>query len=187
MPRLTKLSAKRKTQMGLARSTRIYQPAELPHNPPVNSASGRKLFTNREVIEGATDCATQQWLIVHVSRLNEMINDLLCPNCAESDLSINIDEKNQGFCSSLILECNCCKAEGGYRRSVYTSTRLQSETRGDVAFDVNVRMVLLAHELGLGYAALKKISKVLGIPSLHLKTYQRHDKRVTGRLWKDQE
>ncbi|KAK1901773.1 Acid alpha-amylase [Dissostichus eleginoides] len=36
-------------------------------------------------------------------------------------------------------------------------------------------MVLLAHELGLGYAALKKISKVLGIPALHLKTYQRHD------------
>ncbi|KAF3837907.1 hypothetical protein F7725_009675 [Dissostichus mawsoni] len=40
-------------------------------------------------------------------------------------------------------------------------------------------MVLLAHELGLGYAALKKISKVLGIPALHLKAYQRHDKRVT--------
>ncbi|KAK1885412.1 2-dehydro-3-deoxyphosphooctonate aldolase [Dissostichus eleginoides] len=41
-------------------------------------------------------------------------------------------------------------------------------------------MVLLAHELGLGYAALKKISKVLGIPALHLKAYQRHDKRVTA-------
>lgn len=36
----------------------------------------------------------------------------------------------------------------------------------------------------MGYAALRKVSKVLGIPSLHLKTYQRHDKRVTGRLWK---
>ncbi|CAM4571374.1 unnamed protein product [Leuciscus chuanchicus] len=79
----------------------------------------------------------------------------------------------------LLLECSNCKGESGYRRSVYTSTRLQSETRGDVAFDVNVRMVLLAHELGMGYAALRKVSKVLGIPSLHLKTYQRHDKRVT--------
>ena len=67
---------------------------------------------------------------------------------------------------------------------VYTSTWLQSETRGDVAFDVNVHMVLLAHELGIGYAALRKVSKVLGIPFLHLKTYKRHDKRVTGRLWK---
>ncbi|KAL1276324.1 hypothetical protein QQF64_035947 [Cirrhinus molitorella] len=31
----------------------------------------------------------------------------------------------------------------------------------------------------MGYAALKKISKVLGIPSLHLKTYQRHNRKVT--------
>lgn len=187
MPRTPKLSAKRRAQLCSARSSKICQPADLPHkNTPGKSASGRKLSANREVIEDAADCATQQWLLVHVSRLNEMINDLLCPNCAESDLTINIDPNNQGFCSSLLLECNSCKAEDGYRRSVYTSTRLQSETRGDVAFDVNVRMVLLAHELGMGYAALKKISKVLGIPSLHLKTYQRHDKRVTGRLWKDE-
>ena len=41
-------------------------------------------------------------------------------------------------------------------------------------------MVLLAQELGLGYAALRKISTVLGIPGLHLKTYQKHNKRVTG-------
>lgn len=187
MPRTPKISAKRRAQLCSARSSKICQPADLPHkNPPGKSASGRKLSANREVIEDAADCATQQWLLVHVSRLNEMINDLLCPNCAESDLTINIDPNNQGFCSSLLLECNSCKAEDGYRLSVYTSTRLQSETRGDVAFDVNVRMVLLAHELGMGYAALKKISKVLGIPSLHLKTYQRHDKRVTGRLWKDE-
>ena len=66
---------------------------------------------------------------------------------------------------------------------MFTSTRLHQETRGDVAFDVNIRMVLLAHELGLGYAALKKISKILGIPGLCLKTFQRHDKTVTGRLW----
>jgi len=32
----------------------------------------------------------------------------------------------------------------------------------------------------LGYAALRKISKVLGLPGLHLKTYQRDGKRVTG-------
>ena len=30
----------------------------------------------------------------------------------------------------------------------------------DVAFDVNIRLVLLAHELGLGYAAQKKITVV---------------------------
>ena len=45
-----------------------------------------------------------------------------------------------------------------------------------MAFDINMRMVLLAHGLGLGYAALKKISIVLEIPSLLLSSYQRHDR-----------
>ena len=75
----------------------------------------------------ATDCATQQWLIVHVTRLNELIHDLLCPNCATaSGLFIKVDPENHGFCSSLLLECTNCKGESRYRRSVYTSTRLQS-------------------------------------------------------------
>ena len=54
------------------------------------------------------------------------------------------------------------------------------DSKKDVAFDVNLRMVLLAHILELGYAALKKISKVLGIPGLYFKTYQKHDLTVTG-------
>ncbi|KAJ8377932.1 hypothetical protein AAFF_G00249950 [Aldrovandia affinis] len=41
-------------------------------------------------------------------------------------------------------------------------------------------MVLLSHELGLGYAALKKISKVLGIPGIRTTTYLRHNKTVTA-------
>ncbi|KAL1276305.1 hypothetical protein QQF64_035928 [Cirrhinus molitorella] len=109
---------------------------------------------------------------------------LKSPNCQmeilrlSGWLKINIDPQNHGFCSSVLLECSLCERDR-YFRSVYTSTRLQDESRNDVAFDVNVRMVLLAHELGMGYAALKKISKVLGIPSLHLKTYQRHNRKVT--------
>ena len=54
------------------------------------------------------------------------------------------------------------------------------DSKNDVAFDVNVRMVLLEHKLELGYAALKKISKVLRILGLYLKMYQKPDKTVTG-------
>jgi hypothetical protein len=55
-----------------------------------------------------------------------------------------------------MVECADCEGDrDAFRRSVYTSSRLQECSRGDVAFDINVRMVLLAHELGLGYAALK--------------------------------
>ncbi|XDV25679.1 hypothetical protein PO909_029555 [Leuciscus waleckii] len=174
-------SRKQKQQLRFARCGKGKQSDGLAEKPSGSSTSDRKLSLGNQggFNDSATDCATQQWLIIHVARLNELISDLVCPNCAASDLFINIDPVNHGFCSSLLLECSTCKGESGYRRSVYTSTRLQSQTRGDVAFDVNVRMVLLAHELGMGYAALREVSKVLGIPSLHLKTYQRHDKRVT--------
>ena len=80
-------------------------------------------------------------------------------------LKIDIDPQNQGFCSSLVLKCSLCEA----------FFNLRDISRNDVAFDVNVRMVLLAHELGLGYAPLKEISKVLGIPGLHLKTYKKYN------------
>lgn len=180
-------SSKRVQQLSLARGKRKISDG-LPSEMPSGSASERKLsMGNQGVLDISQSInkvhSTQQWLLVHVARLNELIGDLTCPNCGMSGLKINIDLQNQGFCSSLLLECCLCK-DDKYRRSVYTSTRLRDESRNDVAFDVNVRMVLLAHELGLGYAALRKISKVLGLPGLHLKTYQRHGKRVTGRLWK---
>ena len=145
---------------------------------PLQSASLRKLsFGEKERYEGAG--CTQQWLLIHIARLNELLTDLICPNCANKGLQICIDPVNEGFCSSLLLKCTLCTSDP-YKKSVYTSTRIHDETRSDVAFDVNVRMVLLAHELGLGYAALRKISTVLGIPGLHLKTYQKHSKRVEG-------
>ena len=126
--------------------------------------------------------ATQQWLSIHLDQINNLVRELICPTCLNcTGLQGTIDSANQGFCSSVMLQCTHCQEGDKYRKSVYTSTRLQDSTRGDVAFDINVRMVLLAHELGLGYRALKKISKVLGIPSMHLKSYQRHDKKVTGK------
>lgn len=182
MPRKGNFS--RTSQLAAARTKRVRH--ELPSDTSSRrSASERKLALCQHDDLDHGDMATQQWLLFHIAELNEIIRDLICPHCAASGLRITIDPKNQGFCSSVMLECHSCGDNDAFRRSVYTSPRLQGETRGDVAFDVNTRMVLLAHELGLGYAALKKMSKVLGIPGFHLKSYQRHDRRVTGRLWKN--
>ncbi len=39
-------------------------------------------------------------------------------------------------------------------------------------------MAMLAHGLGMSYAGLEKISNIFGIPIMHLKTFQKHDKVV---------
>lgn len=174
-------SNKKLLQLRLARKSKAEKEKKRGEKAPVQNASMRKLLCDGESYE-TNDLATQQWLLLHVARLNELIHELVCPNCAGSGLRVTIDPQNQGFCSTLMLECTLCDSESKYSRSVFSSTRLGEESRSDVAFDVNVRMVVLAHELGLGYAGLRKVSKILGIPGLHIKTYQRHDRRVTGEL-----
>ena len=53
-----------------------------------------------------------------------------------------------------MIECADCEGDRDeFRRSVYTSSRLQGCSRGYVALDMNVRMALLANKFGLGYAA----------------------------------
>ena len=50
----------------------------------VQSASLRKLSLGKREGESESDSTrvTQQWLIVHVARLNELIGELICPKCA---------------------------------------------------------------------------------------------------------
>ena len=103
--------------------------------------------------------ATQQWLLVHVGHLNVLIDGLLCPNCAGSGLVINIDPQNYGFCSSLSLECRLCERDKKYRRSVYTSSRLQEESRNDVAFDVNVRMVVWWQKISFNFKLTRGMTR----------------------------
>lgn len=174
----------RKGQLALAREKKT-DPLREQKTPEPSTASERKLRAVEICGEDSTP-ATQQWLLMHLTRINELIGDLLCPNClgvGNCCLKVTIDENHFGFCNQVILACSQCPSNGNeFTKSVFSSTRLGESNRGDVAFDINTRMVLLSHELGLGYTALKKMGKVLGIPPFRLKTYQAHDRTVTGRL-----
>ena len=152
-------------------------------NEMVESASRRKIESHNEDKVKAPDHepASQQWLLGHISQLNKLIDGLVCPDCGQEGLEISIDPNNKGYCTALLLVCTLCpKGKDQFRKTVFTSPRIQDSEKGDVAFEINTRMVFLAHQMGLGYAALEKFSKVLGIPGMHLKTYQRHDRKVTG-------
>ncbi|KAJ8358453.1 hypothetical protein AAFF_G00438730 [Aldrovandia affinis] len=70
-----------------------------------------------------------------------------------------------------VIKCEHCEDDrAAFRRSVYTSTRLHDCSRGDVAFDINVRMVLLAHELGLD-----KVRNLAGLDSQHRRHHRFHN------------
>ena len=80
------------------------------------SSSMRKLSLGKQRECSVDPCATQQWLIVHVERLNNLITEIICPICAGTGLKMYIDPQNQGFCTSLVLKCSLCERDG-YRKS----------------------------------------------------------------------
>ena len=165
MPRenCLKVSKKRQVQLRLARlkitnkkETAGKQSSKTNYEMPSQSASMRKLSLGKQE-EGVWDLrTTQQWLMVHVERLNNLIAEVICLNCAGTGFKMYIDPQNQGCCSILKLKCSLCERDG-YRKIIFTSPQLPRRLQ---EFDVNVRMMLLAHELGLGYAAHKKINSV---------------------------
>lgn len=93
-------------------------------NPHPATASSRKLSLGKgqSVIEedesGATR-GTQEWLLVHVARLNELVSELVCRMCARFSLKVIVDPQNHGFCSTVLLQCSLCEVHDKYCKSVY--------------------------------------------------------------------
>ena len=143
--------------------------------PHIMSKSAAKLSSCQQTHEEAATATptpdSQQWTLTHMRQLGECVKGLLCPDCYGDDVSICISG-HMGFSSELTLRCQSCP----YTKKVHTSPTVGSTK----AYAINTVMTVLAHELGVAHAGLEKIGKVLGIPPIHLNTYQRHDRRVSA-------
>ena len=60
---------------------------------------------------------------------------------------------------------------------------MQFSDKKNVAYEVNPRMVVFGHEVGGSFAVLEKFGAVMGMPTMHVKTFQGHDKKVTGKCF----
>ena len=93
---------------------------------------------------------------MHMSKLN--VNDV--------SVTVKITN-NMGFSSELTLQCSnpACT----YTSKMHTSPRKAGNMRM-----INTVMTLLAHELGIAHTRLNKMARVLGMPNMHLNTWQQH-------------
>ena len=142
---------------------------------PVNSASRTKLLKGTPMQAEEMSHESQQWTLSHVGQINKCITDLLCPQCLTDSVSITITG-NMSFSSELSLNCSVCD----YSKIVHSSPRADQHSHSS-SYTINTLMTVLTHELGAAHTGLNKIAKVLGMRNMHLKTYQRHDKRVVDR------
>ena len=150
--------------------------------PPCRAVTSlRKLETMKavkgEIQAGPHQPTSRDWCIIDVGQLNKVITDVFCPAC-HSVGTLSVMKNGQpamGFAESLHLQCTNCQYTGG---SVYSSPRLHDSAKLNVAFEINTVMTMLVHELGKGHAALQKFQTVLGLNNMHLKTFQRHNRKV---------
>lgn len=131
----------------------------------------------------------QCWAICHIHQLTQLVSGLLCPRCFEDGgMVVEICAKdNQGFSSKLKISCTKCE---NFEDNTFSSPRLNNSEKENVAFQVNPKMVLFSHEIGKSHTALETFSTVMGIPNMHLSTFQGHDRRLSGNyvfivLWLD--
>ncbi|XP_076467178.1 uncharacterized protein LOC143298248 [Babylonia areolata] len=151
------------------------KPAPSPSDSD-KSASRRKIeIMNPVAYNGEVE--DQNWTLLHVFQLTRLMSDPSCPECGETGLSVSVREREKaGFAAKLAMCCDGC----GYEKCEFSSPRTGFNDKKNTGFEVNNRMTMLSHELGGSYTALQTFSTVMGIPGMHLKTFQAHDKKVTA-------
>jgi hypothetical protein len=170
-------------------------------NPPpapdiIISSSKRKLSYGRGdanqpaqasdsplVVTPANAEGQRQYIIADVSQINKLLSSLQCPDCGERLLKF-VTEKQMGFASEMILSCTGCNET---IKKCYSSPRCLEKNadgtftpgkHGHGNYEINLLLVFLMHELGLGFAAIKKTCSILGIPCMADSTYEELSKYV---------
>lgn len=115
----------------------------------------------------------RSWCLMELGQVNQILGEMPCPICqAEGTLKIRKDpNRRHGFSEALFIECEDCD----YKSSSKFSS---PKAKDSGTHEINFLMTVLTQELGLGYAALTKVEKVLGLQPMHLKTFQQHRETV---------
>ena len=72
---------------------------------------------------------------------------------------------------SLFKECDVIATRSRYNELSYSDE--------NSPYEINKRMVMFSHEVGSSHSALEKFSSTVGIPNMHLKTFQSHDRKIS--------
>ena len=119
----------------------------------------------------------EDWMIVGLQKLNELIHTLVCSECHDSGcIQFFLDNnKHKGFAKFIKLHCSGCNlliAKG------YTSGRTDTTTTPQ-PFTINDLLVLCFIQIETRYAALLTFGSVFGSDVLHLKTFQQKQGMVS--------
>ena len=78
-------------------------------------------------VDGVNRRDNQQWTFMHMSKLNDVIKDMLCPECGCQGVTVKITN-NMGFSSEVTLQCS--NTARTYTSNMHTSPRAEGGKLG---------------------------------------------------------
>ncbi|XP_050034085.1 uncharacterized protein [Dermacentor andersoni] len=159
------------------------------------SASQKKMefFKSESRSVGAPAAST---VLCEIGALTALVTGSACPTCCERKLAVReAAEKRKGLSSHLELRCENTDCPESVLSFTHTSKRIVSagacgdsgaNTRYDSGssrdgFAVNVKAVLAARAIGVGYDQLSRFCAIIGLPKpLHHKTFHAISKKLHG-------
>ena len=116
---------------------------------------------------------SSRWCLLDLNKLDTLLESVNCPHC-QSQQSLHTttsDAKRMGF--ALCLEISCCKCGTNFGNT-YSLPESPSDKKPS-PFLINDLMTLIFNRLGLGHTAMVEFCGVLGMPAMHLKTFQKKE------------
>ena len=117
------------------------------------------------------------FLLIDTSILTDIINCVrVCPSCQSKNIILNIDQtKKKGLSLPVTLLCTTCNWTTKY----YTSRKVESNSKVNSCYEVNVRAVTAMREIDCSHTALEKLIGFLNLPEpLHTTTVSDIQKNI---------
>jgi len=133
----------------------LHTPFVSPNSNTVQTISQKKVDHIVSETPKSTD-SISGYRFMDLEIMNNVINDLVCPECNEKELHLkeNVGRK-KGLASSLYIVCRKCE----YKNDFYTSRQ-----HTDSSFDVNKRIVYTMRSCGQGYSGVSTLCTLMNMP-----------------------
>ena len=86
--------------------------------------------------------ASAQWCLVDLTQMNILLNDINCPYCDSTSLSLRREENRYGFCYTIVLSCSACDTQVS---STYSSRR--TAVKQSMAIETNELLNVYMEEI----------------------------------------
>ena len=161
--------SKSNTKKTCAKKEGIIHPPKNPVNKKKSADKDAASTSHKKIIDIDTNEASNKaeldgYRLLHLGVLERLVCTLLCPNCCDNNLYVDIDEsQRKGLASYIIIRCRCGYSHGEYTSPVINPVEEQ-ERMGAKTFDINIRSVYAMRSCGQGHSALERFCGTMNMP-----------------------